>query len=483
VLYRTILLISAAWVLVTGIVLGLLVTLSWQGVQRLDPVSRHIAYIATLDSVHDALEERFVPRGNVTAQDRRLIAKSIASLERLSVVGYALAEQPTQLVRDATASLRKSESNERIASSAGAAQAIAEALTLLRGALRAERSAQQERLRELVDHGQRELQAAMILAVAIPVAALAFMVFFRRRVLLPLNDLGYLIDLLSRKDYAAAMTDKVDPLMAPLFEKYNRMVRRMRDLDLGHTNREDGLQQDVEKATRALIHQQLALARAERMAAVGDLSARLAHDLRNPLSGVLMALTNLRGEVASAEHSERIAMVIHELERIARLLNSLVDESRQVPERPERLQLNRVIEDAIKLLRYQLDEGVAVKTHIPEGIYCRLPESGFRHVLLNLVTNAAQAIGKGPGTIEIAALVRNGHVELSVSDDGTGFPEELLKAGVHEHATWRKGGTGLGLATARRFALEHGSRLELNNRAEGGAVVVLILPVEDCDAD
>jgi signal transduction histidine kinase len=135
----------------------------------------------------------------------------------------------------------------------------------------------------------------------------------------------------------------------------------------------------------------------------------------------------------------------------------------------------------VKLLRYQLDPKVAVTTNVPEHIYCRLPESGFRHVLLNLVMNAAQAIGEAPGTIEIAAAVKRGHVELSISDDGPGFPQELLRAGVHEHGTWRKGGSGLGLATARRFMLEHGSRLELKQRQEGGAVVAMTLPAEDCD--
>ena len=126
--------------------------------------------------------------------------------------------------------------------------------------------------------------------------------------------------------------------------------------------------------------------------------------------------------------------------RIARLLNSLVDESRQVPERPARLQLNGVMEDVTRLLRYQLDKCVTIEARVPEGICCRLPESGFRHVLLNLVTNAAQAIGKRPGTTKIVALAKEERVELSISDDGTGFPEELLKAGVHEHATRRKEG-------------------------------------------
>lgn len=480
-LYRTILLMSVVWILVTGIVLALLVTLSWWNVQGLVPLSRHLAYIVEIDSVHDALEERFRPQHGVTAQDRPFIGESADALEGLVQDERAISEQSNGYLRTAAAALRTAQMASLDATSDDTAPPLAEALVLLRDALGAARAAHRDALGELAARGERQLQATLVLAAMIPVATLAFLVFFRRRVLAPLNDLGYLIGLLSRKDYAAAMIDNVDPLMAPLFEKYNRMVRRMRDLDLGHSKREDALQQDVEQATRALIQQQLALAHADRMAAVGDLSARLAHDLRNPVSGVMVALANLRGEVESAEHSERLGLAIRELERVARLFNGLLEESRQVPERPERLQISRVVNDLVKLLRYQLDAGITVKTRIPEDIFCRLPEAGFRHVLLNLVTNAAQAIGKGPGTIEVTAGLDDGHVAISISDDGPGFPIELLRAGVHEHGSWRVDGAGIGLATARRFALTHASRLELRNREGGGAVAILTLPVEDCD--
>jgi len=90
--------------------------------------------------------------------------------------------------------------------------------------------------------------------------------------------------------------------------------------------------------------------------------------------------------------------MIGELERATRLLANWVEDSRQVPEPPERLKLSRVINDLVKLLRYQLDPGIVIDLDVPEELYCRLPEGDFRHVLLNLVINAAQAIGKGPGT-------------------------------------------------------------------------------------
>ena len=448
-------------------------------VQRVVPVAQHVEYYVELDSVHDALAERFNPQVEAKLQDRRFITQSADTLERLAAGSGAIRGASRGLIRSAATALREAATTDR--NPAEAVEHIAEAINLVRKALRTEFSAHQALLGKLADYGEQQLAASLVLAVVIPVATVGFLLFFRRRVLAPLNDLSYLMGLLSRKDYAAALTDKVDPMMAPLFDKYNRMVKRMRDLDEGHIKREDALQQDVDDATRALIQQQAALARAERMAAVGAVSARLAHDLRNPLSGVLMALTNLRSELDVVEQRERVGLVIGELERIVRLLNDLVDDSRQVPERPERLHLNRVIHDLVKLLRYQLSPSIALTTDVPEDIYCRLPEAGFRHVLLNLVMNAAQAIGQGPGIIEITVATRVGKLEVAIRDRGPGFPDELLETGIHEHGTWRDGGTGLGLAAARRFALEHGGRLELRTREGGGAKAVLILPVEDCD--
>lgn len=480
-LYRTIVLMSVAWILVTGIIVALLVTSSWLGVQRLAPVARHVAFCSQLDAVHDALARRFVARGAPNAQDRRFIAERADTLERLGASRDALAEGAAALIGKAVTALRASAAEDLNPNAGSPTQPLSEALNLVHEALRAELAAHQARLDTLTDYGDRQLLASAILALVVPAAALALLLFVRRRVLAPLNDLSYLMGLLSRKDYAAAMTEDVDPLMEPLFARYNRMVKRMRDLDVGHVKREEALQQEVDEASRALIQQQAVLARAEVMAAVGDMSARLAHDLRNPLSGALLALTNLRGEVDAPEHSDRLGTVIQELERIVRLLNKLVDESRQSPERPQRLQLRSVIDDLLKLLRYQLDARIAINANVPENIYCRLPEAGFRNVLLNLMLNAAQAIGERPGTIEIAAAVDAGRVELTIGDDGPGFPEELLKTGVYERGTWRIGGTGFGLATARRFALEHGSSLELRNGTTGGATVILRFPVEDCD--
>lgn len=481
-LYRTILLTGIAWASLTVILLAFLITLSWFDVQRLMPLQRHVTYRVKLDTVRSVLAERFILQNDeVSAQDKQFISDTTDALETLASSNDAFSKKSTAFIRKAVAALRGTAVVGPDSETDQTTRALKQALIQVRKALKAEDAAHEVSLSKLTDYGRRQHMTSIVLAVVIVLATVVSVIIYRKRVLAPLRDLTYLMGLLARKDYVAAMTDKIDPLMTPLFAKYNHMVRRMRNLEAGHLKREEALQQDVDQVTRALVQQQAALGQAERMAAVGDVAARLAHDLRNPLTGILMGLTILREEIDSAEQGERLDLVIAELDRIARLLNELVDESRQFPEPPQRLQLSRVVDDMIKLLRYQLDDGIVVNGSVPKDIYCRLPDSAFRHVLLNLMTNAAQAIGERPGKIEITAARKENQVELTISDNGPGFPKELLNAGVHEYGSWRKGGTGIGLAAVRRFTLAHGSRFELKNTEGGGATVVLLLPVEDCD--
>jgi signal transduction histidine kinase len=355
---------------------------------------------------------------------------------------------------------------------AGRAAAIAEVLAH-------EDAAYRVLFEEVQTNVQREFQALVALFIALPALSIALLVFFHRRVLAPVNDLSRLLGLLARKDYVVAGTDNVDPLVRSLFDKYNRMAKRMHDLEQGHQKREDSLRQDVDQATRALFQQQAALSRMERLAAVGEVSARLGHELRNPLSGVLMALINLRDESHSQDQDQRLGLAIGELERIAHLLSRVVEESRQVPERPRPLDLRHVVEGIAMLVRYQLDDEIRLETYCPRDLRCTLPESGLRHALLNLVLNAAAALSGRGGTVRITAERRDGELAISVSDDGPGFPDELLGAGVHEFGSWRHGGTGLGLSTVRRFAFANSGRLELANRAEGGAMATLLIPEPD----
>jgi len=238
------------------------------------------------------------------------------------------------------------------------------------------------------------------------------------------------------------------------------------------------LEEEVRAATRTLLEQHRSLARAERLAATGELAASVAHELRNPLAGIQMTLTNLRAELQDHELVERVDLIINELNRLTRLLNEIVDASRHAPEPPRDVDLAGVVDDMLTLTRCQLPPQVQLESQIPPGLTCKLPQDRLRQALLNLLLNAAAVLADRGGTVTVAAARESNQVRITVSDDGPGFPAQLLQNGIRPFFSTRERGTGLGLPMVRRFARDVGGTLTLANHEPHGACVTLLLPAD-----
>ena len=130
----------------------------------------------------------------------------------------------------------------------------------------------------------------------------------------------------------------------------------------------------------------------------------------------------------------------------------------------------------LALAGYQVGDHIELVQEVPAELSLVVPEGGLRQALLNLVLNSANAIGDAEGCIRIAATAGQGTVRISVIDDGPGFSDQALSAGLRAFASYQTGGTGLGLAAVRRFAVDLGGSISLENGEEGGAVVTLSLP-------
>jgi signal transduction histidine kinase len=234
----------------------------------------------------------------------------------------------------------------------------------------------------------------------------------------------------------------------------------------------------AESAADALLEQHETLARTDRMAAVGEMAGGLAHEIRNPLAGIQMSLENLRKDAADPEIRERIEPPIAELGRLARLLNRYLSPLRHAPEAVTSVHLRELVEDLCTLLRYRLPENVSLASTISDDITWMLPRDRIRQSLLNLVLNAIHAIGDAEGKIAISAERDEERLAICVDDDGTGFPEDLLKGPLRRFETHREEGTGLGLAMVRRVAEDLGGELILANRDPRGARVRLVLPAQ-----
>jgi signal transduction histidine kinase len=299
----------------------------------------------------------------------------------------------------------------------------------------------------------------------------------RERILDPINDLKGLLIRIAGGDIAQVQSKTQSKWLTPVFENYNHMVARLYELERQRAERAASLEADVRSATAAILEQQGALARAERLAAVGELSAALAHELRNPLAGIQMSLANLR-ETTSESTGQRLDVAIGELQRVTRLLNELLAQARHNPEQKQILRLAPLVRGLLDLVRYQVPPEVNLRQQIDEELEISAPADGLKQALLNLILNSAQALAARSGTIIVEAEAQSGFLCLRVRDDGPGFPAAMVNGETRAFTTSRAAGTGLGLSIARRFAREMQGDVRLSNRLPRGACAEIILPAQ-----
>ncbi len=348
---------------------------------------------------------------------------------------------------------------------------------LMRTIINAENAAQRTRVEDLRRDAQREIVLSGGLLVAILGVTIVGFHAFRRRVLKPLADLTGAFAPLAEGDFRAITPDHVDPILQPLFENYNRLVSRLAVSERQHRSRAEDLESEVRAAVHALLAQQRNLANAERLAAVGETAAGVAHELRNPLAGLLMSLGNLRRDVEDPDIVERLDLSIREIERITRLLNTYLLSARHAPEPSRTTRVSNLVSELLRLMRYEVPTHVHLASHVSDGLaQCVLPRDRIRQVLLNLVLNSVQALDDQAGSVDVYAEHRDGRLVLSVLDDGPGFSNEILESAGRAFTTSRVSGIGLGLQMVRRVIHDLGGHVRLVNRSPSGAAVYLTIP-------
>lgn len=320
---------------------------------------------------------------------------------------------------------------------------------------------------------QTELYIALLVFVLILLGAILFLQF---RILHPLNDLRQLLEKLTEESYTPIAIHHLDPLLIPVFDSYNHMVTHLAELEEANRLHAQSLQREVRLATQAILEQQHSLARAERLAAIGEVAAELAHEIRNPLAGIHMAFNNLRREINDQDQSERMQMIEAELRRLTRLLNRMLDQSKHAPEAASHFDLSVLIRDLVILTRYQVAQHISIEIDAPAPLPVFLPESEMRQILLNLTLNAAGAMSTQGDTVVIKACKDKQGVYIQVSDNGNGFSQEMLNDGIRPFRTSHAQGTGLGLAMVQRFIRDMGGTIKLANQPSRGACVLLFLP-------
>jgi signal transduction histidine kinase len=238
---------------------------------------------------------------------------------------------------------------------------------------------------------------------------------------------------------------------------------------------------ELERANKDLEDSFQRAKRADRLAAVGQLAAGLAHEIRHPLASIEGAVNVLANPESPDELQEEFRGIIKkECRRLGGLLTELLDFARPREPRFRRLDIASSIEDAARLARSSLGtSNVNIETKPAENLpTVECDEEQIKQVLLNLLMNAAQAMPDG-GRIVVSASREGRSLALIVADDGPGIPGEMHARIFDPFFTTREAGTGLGLAVVQQIVTQHGGQIDVEQNGAQGARFVVRIPMRN----
>jgi signal transduction histidine kinase len=239
-----------------------------------------------------------------------------------------------------------------------------------------------------------------------------------------------------------------------------------------------GMTENLRQKISQLEHTQTRLVQSEKLASIGEMSAAVAHGLRNPLASLRAAAQVVRHHPSSPSSGEYLDAIIEEVDRLDRRISHLLSFSRPAPFHPMNESIPRLIEGLLPAFSEALREGrVNLQLEVPPDLpEVRVDPMQLEQAVVEIISNALDAMPEG-GKLRIGAeLNRNGEVAIEIADTGAGIPESVLPSVCDPFFTTRVEGTGLGLAIAKRYVEQNGGRLEITSRP-GCTTVRLWLPV------
>ncbi len=218
----------------------------------------------------------------------------------------------------------------------------------------------------------------------------------------------------------------------------------------------------------------------ERMAALGEMAAGMAHELRNPLAAISGSVQYLKGDFpAEGEQLELMDIILRESERLDQAIRDFLTFARPGAFAPAPIDVVKLVEDQLKLLdkSRELTRRHTLETSFDgPSIVCELDANRIKQVFWNLATNALKAMPDG-GTLTIAVRhAQHDQIEIRFADTGVGMDAEMQNRYFQPFSSSFTEGTGLGAAIVYRLVEEHGGRIQINSREGEGTTISVILP-------
>ncbi len=232
---------------------------------------------------------------------------------------------------------------------------------------------------------------------------------------------------------------------------------------------------------RELREMQQALLQSEKLAAMGKLTSQIAHELNNPIYGIMNTLELLRTEVPPESKRRRILeLSLSETQRLAEMLRNMLSFSKPEEEKRRPVKINELVEGILLVMEKQMRESnIKVETYFDQT----LPEvmastNQMRQVMLNLLKNAKEAMPKG-GILSVRTSQGDHKVIVAIQDTGVGVPEELRDKIFEAFFTTKQKvkGVGLGLSVCYGIIKDHGGEIRVESEVDKGTTFTILLPM------
>lgn len=259
----------------------------------------------------------------------------------------------------------------------------------------------------------------------------------------------------------------------------SQMERNQRGRYEEALGRLDESHRKLREQTELLFRTEEQLRRADRLSALGELSAGMAHEIRNPLGSIKGAVEILKDDYTPADAKyEFIGILLKETDRLNRIVQEFLNFARPKSPEYEQADVNGAIDAVLTLTAQEAGKaGITVRKELDPSLgRQRIDAELLKQALLNLVLNAIQAMTPG-GALTVRSRLADGAMELAVSDTGSGVPEENRKKLFTPFFTTKRNGTGLGLAITYRIVENHHGTIDVESEPGKGTTFTVKIPL------
>jgi two-component system NtrC family sensor kinase len=345
---------------------------------------------------------------------------------------------------------------------------------------------------EKIDRDMTQLKRATLAVSGLAMVALTAItvLFLRRKVVVPVSRLADV----TRRIATSGDLRYEAPVVSPdeigmLATSFNEMSRSLSKIRAERLALLDSLEQQVEERTAELKQAQDRLIQSEKLSSLGRLAASVAHEINNPLSGILtyakLMIRTLEEpavtDSARAASLKQLRLVQRETERCSAIVRSLLDFARERPLTLADVGVNAILDDALALVTNQAKlQNIALERDFGSSRPVHADFGQLRQAFVNIIINACDAMAQG-GTLRIttrdeARAGKAGQVVIEVTDTGIGIAPEHLAKVVDPFFTTKEKGTGLGLSVVYGIVERHGGQLQIKSAVGTGTTVRIRLP-------